>query len=92
MGYSINILWHSFLREIYNKFALKIIDDQEELVVNKNNVKIQITNFPHDTSGFKTYYLYQLKLNKTFRLFDTSVNISDIIDRVLQAEPNNAYF
>lgn len=81
-----------YLREIYSRLALKIIDDPEELMMIKNNLMIEMKQFPDDTMSAKVYYLYCIKLNKFFHLYDASYPLEKIIVKVLTAEPDNIYF
>lgn len=81
-----------FLKEIYYKIGLRIIEDNDELVQIKNGLSLQIKENPVDTENFKLYYLCNIKLSKFFRSFDHSKPFMSIIDRVLVAESNNVYF
>ncbi|KAL4472560.1 hypothetical protein ABPG74_018509 [Tetrahymena malaccensis] len=82
----------SYLKEIYNRWGLKIIDDQDELVMIKNNLKYQIQVTKDDIQNLKVYYEYCIKLNKLYRIYDGSVNLQQIIDQVIKQEPDNVYF
>ncbi|EAR97735.2 tetratricopeptide repeat protein (macronuclear) [Tetrahymena thermophila SB210] len=82
----------SYLKEIYNRWGLKIIDDQDELVMIKNNLKYLIQVKKDDILNLKVYYEYCIKLNKLYRIYDGSINLQQIIEQIIKQEPDNVYF
>ncbi|KAL4499926.1 hypothetical protein ABPG72_015275 [Tetrahymena utriculariae] len=81
-----------YLKEIYNRWGLKIIDDQDELVMIKNNIKYLIQVNQDDLLNLKVYYEYCIKLNKLYRIYDGSIDLYKIIQQIIKQEPDNVYF